>query len=155
MNPSPLQLERHFFTKVLIEASSNGKLGTANQVSCEVEIGQALEEAKRFQVILRLKLSSTPDGEACYTGEIHVVGLFQVLEGWPAEKALSLVESNGPALLYGAARELLCNLTSRGPWPQVVLGSVSFIPAKTEKPVVAAANIQSAIARPKRRFKLD
>jgi preprotein translocase subunit SecB len=130
MNPSPLQLERHFFTKVVVDTNPAGKVEVANEVNCQVEVGQAAEDPKRFEVVVRVKLLSPPKGEACYTGEIHAVGLFRVLDGWPADKTLWLVESNGSALLYGAIRELFCNLTSRGPWPQVVLKSVTFVQPK-------------------------
>ena len=147
MNPSPLQLERHFFTKVRLEANPKGKPGAANELGCEVEIGKALDDAKRFQVTLRLKLLPGPGGEACYAGEIHAVGLFRVLAGWPPEQDLTLVETNGPALLYGAARELLCNLTARGPWPQVVLTSISFVQPKNKPKVAAGRKTRLATSR--------
>jgi preprotein translocase subunit SecB len=139
MNPSPLQLERHFFTKVQIDSNPAGKVGAANQVNCAVEIGQAADDPKRYQVTLRLKLLSSPQNDACYTGEVHAVGLFRVVDGWPPEKLPLLVEANGAALLYGAIRELLLNLTSRGPWPQQALTSVTFVQPK-KMPQVAAGH---------------
>jgi len=83
-------------------------------------------------VVLRLKISSPPKEEACYTGEIHAVGLFHVMNGWPAEKIQLLVSANGAALLYGAIRELLLNLTARGPWPEVLLNSMTFTQPKDQ-----------------------
>jgi preprotein translocase subunit SecB len=53
--------------------------------------------------------------------------LFHVVDAWPKAKVKALVEANGAALLYGAIRELVINLTSRGPWPAVVLNAVTFI----------------------------
>lgn len=147
MNPSPLQLERHFFTKVQIDTNPSGKVGAANQLNYEVEIGQAANDPKRYQVVVRLKLLSTPQNDACYTGEIHAVGLFRVLAGWPADKTLWLVESNGAALLYGAIRELLSNITARGPWPQVVLKSVTFVQPKTKPEAAAGRELPSAPAK--------
>jgi len=141
MNPSPLQLERHFFTKVLIDANPAGKVGAANQLNCQVEVGTAEGDPKRFQVTMRLKLLSATGQEACYTGEVHAVGLFQVLDGWPAEKIPVLVEANGAALLYGAIRELLLNLTARGPWPAVQLNSVTFVKPKDNPPAGAAGEL--------------
>ena len=141
MNPSPLQIERHFFTKVLIDANPAGKVGGANQLNCEVEVGTAEGDPKRFQVTMRLKILSVSGVEACYTGEIHAVGLFQVLDGWPEAERLKLVEINGAALLYGAIRELVINLTSRGPWPPIMLNSVTFVPPKANPQVPEVASV--------------
>ena len=57
MNPSPLQLERHFFPKVQVDANPAGKVGTANALNCEVELAGAEGDPKRFQVSLRLKMA--------------------------------------------------------------------------------------------------
>jgi len=56
--------------------------------------------------------------------QVHVIGLLRGAGPCP--------EPNGPALLYGAAREMLCNLTARGPWPVVCLHSVTFVEPKKE-----------------------
>lgn len=143
MYPSPLQLERHFFTKVKVDANPAGKVGAANVLNCEVELAIAEGDPKRFQVILRLKLLSPAGMEACYTGEIHAVGLFRVVDEWPEAERSKLVEVNGAALLYGAIRELLLVITTRGPWPPILLNSVTFIPPKP-KPVAEGDGQPSA-----------
>jgi preprotein translocase subunit SecB len=133
MKPSPLQLERHFFTRVLLEAHLDGKREAANHSRCEVEVGQATDNPKRFQLIMRFWLLSPPDKKSKYTGEFHAVGLFRVADAWPKEKEMELVQANGAALLFGAIRELISNLTARGPWPQVTLASVTFVDSKLEQ----------------------
>lgn len=139
MNHSPLQLSRHFFTKVVVEANPNGKPEISNQLNCHLEVGQSAEDAKQWQVTVRLKLESPSEGEACYTGEIHAVGLFRVVDGWPDEKIPLLVEANGAALLYGAIREMLLNLTARGPWAPVLLNSMTFIKPKPNPQMLDSA----------------
>lgn len=130
MHPSPLQLEKYFFSRVLIDSHVDGIVGTPNLLNCQVELGQASDNAKRYQVILRVRLESPPDKKATYTGEIHAVGLYRVVDDWPEDKVESLVETNGAGVLFGAARELIFNLTSRGPWPPVMLNTFTFIPVK-------------------------
>ena len=132
MNPSPLQLERHFFTRIQLDAKPTGKPEVSNQLSCQVEVGRAADDSKRFQVIVRLKLQSPSHGQACYTGEIDSVGLFRVADRWPEDRMLELVEANGAAVLFGAIRELICNLTARGPWPQISLQTVTFVQPKVK-----------------------
>ena len=75
-----------------------------------------------------MKLSILPkDGsKPTYTGEVHAVGVFRVLVGVPSEEVAKLVEVNGASLLFGAIRELVLNLSGRGPWPAVCLSTVSF-----------------------------
>jgi preprotein translocase subunit SecB len=53
---------------------------------------------------------------------------------------MQLVETNGPAMLYGALREMIYTLTSRGPWPAVTLKSVTFLNSAEEA--------KSAVAKP-------
>lgn len=127
MSPSPLQLERHFFTRIHLDAHRDGTPAATAEFRSEVDIARAAQDPNRFQLTLRLKLLASGDKTPHYTAEVDVVGFFHVAAGWPDAKALPLVQANGPALLYGAAREMLCNLTARGPWPMINLQSVSFI----------------------------
>ena len=123
-----------------IDAGPANKPGVANALNCELEIGQAVDDQKRFQVVLRLKLLPPPDNTASYTGEVHAVGLFKVVDGWPDNRIGELVESNGAAFLYGSIREMVLNVTSRGPWPAVTLGTVTFVKPKP-KPASPASGL--------------
>jgi preprotein translocase subunit SecB len=130
MKPSPLQLERHFFTKVHVDAHPDGDPHAKGELQTQVDLARAERDPKRYQLTLRLKLVSAGDKKPCYTAEIQVVGVVRVAEAWPEPAVQQLVQANGPALLYGAAREMLCNVTSRGPWPMVCLHSVTFVEPK-------------------------
>lgn len=127
MKPSPLQLERHFFTKVHLDAHPDGDPAAKAQLKSQVDVAQAERDPKRYQLTLRLNLVAAGDKKPQYTAEIHVVGVVRVADGWPDPAVQQLVQVNGPALLYGAAREMLCNLTARGPWPMLCLHSVTFV----------------------------
>lgn len=65
-----------------------------------------------------------------YSFRVSLVGYFH-LDKSVAEKnkkeATILLYANAPALLYAAARELLATATARGPYPAVILPSVSFM----------------------------
>ncbi len=137
MYPSPLILDRHFFTKVEVNSHVDGIVGTINVLNCTFELGRSAEDQRSFQLTLKLKLESPPDKKATYTGEIHAVGLFRVLEAYPVEHAGALVETYGSSVLFAAIRELLLNLTSRGPWPSILLSTFSFVPPKDKKPLDA------------------
>ncbi len=132
MKPSALQLERYFFAKIELHAHASADPKVEPMVQCRVEVGMAVDNPRRFQVTLHLKLQSAPQQSAGYTGEFQVVGFFHVQEAWPEEQTLQLVETNGPAMLYGALREMVYTLTARGPWPAVTLQSVTFLQAPDE-----------------------
>jgi preprotein translocase subunit SecB len=128
MSPAPLQLERHFFSKILVEAHGDAEGVSAHRLNCSVEVERATDNARRFQVILNLKLERQPDQKTTYTGEVQAVGFFRVVDDYGDEaKTLSLVETNGATLLYGAIRELLINLSARGPWAAISLPTVTFL----------------------------
>ncbi len=130
MKPSPLQLERHFFTKVQVVAHPDGDACPQGELFAEVDVARDADDPKRYQLTLRFKLLPSPDMKPRYTAEIHVVGLVRVAESWPEDKIPQLVEANGAALLYSAAREMLCNLTARGPWPMICLHSANIVESK-------------------------
>jgi preprotein translocase subunit SecB len=138
MFPSPLILDRHFFSKVEVNSHVDGQVETPNLLNCQLELGQSADDQKLFQLVLKLKILSPPDKKTTYTGEIHAVGLFRVVENWPQADKQNLVESYGASVLFAAIRELLMNITFRGPWPPVLLSTFSFIKPK-EAPVETSA----------------
>jgi preprotein translocase subunit SecB len=137
MHPSPLRLDRHFFTKVHLDAHPDANPETKGEIHTEVDLAVASDDPRSYQLTLRLKLLSPPDKKAPYTAEVHVVGFVHVTDGWPDPGVQQLVQVNGPALLYGAAREMLCNLTARGPWPMLCLHSVTFVEPKAPQQLPA------------------
>jgi preprotein translocase subunit SecB len=132
MKTSPLQLERYFFSKIELNAHTDADPKAEHTLQCGVEIGEAVDNPQRFQVTLQLKLLGPEKAKTRYTGEFHAVGFFRVLDAWPKDRKMQLVETNGPAMLYGALREMIYTLTSRGPWHAVTLKSVTFLNSAEE-----------------------
>lgn len=146
MKPSPLQLERYFFSKIELNAHTDADPKAEHTLQCGVEIGEAVDNPQRFQVTLQLKLLGPEKAQTRYTGEFHAVGFFRVVEAWPKDRKMQLVETNGPAMLYGALREMIYTLTSRGPWPAVTLKSVTFLNSAEEAKTSAGAKPTKAAA---------
>ena len=61
MKPSPLQLERHFFTKIHVDAHPDADPDAKTELQSQVEVAQAERDPKRYQLTLRLKLSALGD----------------------------------------------------------------------------------------------
>lgn len=149
MNPSPLRLDRHFFSKIAIAASTKPGPHVDPEMEISLNVLKSEAESGQFMVDLTVRLGAARGGEASYTGETTAVGFFSIAKGWPEEKAAKLVEINGASILYGATRELIINLTARGPWANHVLPSISFVeparvpekqnPVPKKKPALAEA----------------
>jgi preprotein translocase subunit SecB len=127
MKKSPLQLKGLFFVKVAVEAGP--ELDAAAE--CDIETKHfvdRLEKADRtWNILLSVTTKPPKEKKAPYTIDVEVYGRFQVSDDWPKEKTVALVYANGTSLLYGAVREMVANLTARGPHGMVVLPTLSFV----------------------------
>ncbi len=79
--------------------------------SVEVSIAQTLKEGQNFP----------------YTFKVSLIGFLACRDGFSAAaEEEQFVRVNGSSMLYGAARELVRSLTSRGPWGELFIPSISF-----------------------------
>ena len=133
MKQSPLQLDNHFFIKVSIEASAAEETTGDIDFFSEVTIKQHAENENMWLVQLRVATSDDVTIEPNYKFDVEVVGMFSVSAEYSKEKASQLVEFNGPAVLFGSIREMISNITSRGPMAQFDLPTVTFISNENSK----------------------
>lgn len=134
MNQTPLHLEKYHFTKVSINSGTSeahGGVPCATEVSASFAHDQ--NDERHFRVELSLELVEQPGTKAHYTGQIVALGFFRVDESYPIEKATPLVTSTATSLLYGAMREMLCNITSRMELGGFVLNTTQFPPLSREQ----------------------
>jgi preprotein translocase subunit SecB len=127
MKNSPLRLEKLFFTRVFIHAHPEGRPDAKWEVEAVPEIVRQSDQARKWAVSLRVNIKQAGDKKPAYHGEIEIGGFFSVDEGWPEDRMEQLVHANGCAVLFSAVREMVCNVTGRGPWPMLVLPTVSFV----------------------------
>ena len=74
--------------------------------------------------------SSDVEEKGTYAFEIGASGIFsadKALYDKDPKKAISIVKVNGASMLLGAVRELVMQLTSRGPFPPYMIPALSFI----------------------------
>lgn len=126
MIASPLRLDSYFFTRVRFEACPEGKAKAA-RVDEKHRVLRNEKDPSRWMVSLNVVQEKTAECCPTYTFDVEVFGLFSIDEAYPAEKRDALVHANGPAVLYGAVREMVAYLSSRGPHPQVMLNTVTFV----------------------------
>jgi preprotein translocase subunit SecB len=142
MSQSVLQLERYFISKVQIEAVQKTSFPAEIGSSTKLEVARNNQEPNKYVVSLTVAIAGSDQKPPPYVGEVQVIGFFQVHPELPPEKQSQIASVTGASILYGVAREMIANVTARGPWPGVTLPCVSFNepePQPQAKPIEQAA----------------
>lgn len=145
MTPAPLQLLDYWATSMRMEACPgyDSKRDTEPDlesitVENEVKLLDSPEPEKAgTQWLVGISIEQGPcnDANIPYTFSVTLQGIVLVLPGGPEGDRLErIVKANGPAMLFGAAREMIRALTSRGPHRAVIIPSTNFIPPTQNAP---------------------
>jgi len=128
-----LQLDFTFFPVIRIEAvQSFLESGLQPPYDFKLEVvprTTALDDSS-LQWESYLEVRSNADAGVPYRFEIHSYGRFHLPDDSPADRRTDFVESNAPAILYAGIREMLLNLTMRGPYARIQLAPLQFVPDK-------------------------
>ncbi len=141
MQPSPLQLEAYFLKELSFSIAERLETAPTRSpksdnigIKVGIDAGPRDDDPFKWRCELTVESASEPDSKPPYSFRITFVGFFRVVKGYPAERVELMARTNAPALLYSAAREALVPITSRGPYPAVVLPSVTFLEPPPPKP---------------------
>lgn len=77
------------------------------------------------EVVLTITLTTRLGEKTAYLVETHVAGIFLIKE-FPGEVVERMVATVCPNILFPFARELVCDLVTRGGFPQLLLAPVNF-----------------------------
>jgi preprotein translocase subunit SecB len=131
---SPLRLEAYFLKELkfsLTDDLRNVPDGSVkyDNINIDVanEVAQRDDDSRRWRCELTVRSTDQKELKCPYRFSITFVGFFGVAEEFPAERVEMMVRANAPALLYSAAREALMPITNRGPYPGMLLPSITFI----------------------------
>jgi preprotein translocase subunit SecB len=83
-------------------------------------------EENVYRLLLHVEFGG-PEEKCSYIGQIKIMGLFSIQQGVANKEVVLLV--GGLGVLYGAAREFILSITSRGPNAPLMLPVVQFRPA--------------------------
>lgn len=123
---APLRLDIYFFDSLSIKVNPKGRLNyhlTEEQLVIDAEYSLNMEDPTKHKVILTVK-NRPEDPSATYLFSATVIGIFTVSD--PADQnSLPHVVVTGSSMLFGGIREMLLNLTGRGPFPTLILPTVS------------------------------
>ena len=143
---SPLQLDRYFLKELRYSLNPGFELGpdmprpdiTLPSVSIGVVASQRNpNNPRQWMFELLVDLPEPEEGSKFpYRVQARLIGFFTVSERYPEERVERLAKTNGPALLYSSAREILAFVTGCSPYPQLIIPVVTFI--QPEKAIAAA-----------------
>lgn len=77
------------------------------------------------EVVLTVTVTTMIGEKAAYLVEIHVAGIFHI-KGFPKEVIEHMAATVCPNILFPFAREHVCDLVTRGGFPQLLLAPVNF-----------------------------
>lgn len=139
MKLAPLQLTDYFVVSLRVEAMADydpakpQNLDVANLQVVEKCVRMDGDHPTRFTIDLVIKQDAMEGKNLPYAYDLHMVGFIEVRPGFPADHLQHSVETNGPSMLFGAAREILRSATGRGPYGPVLIPSTTFF-KHTEPP---------------------
>lgn len=123
---APLRLNLYFFDSLSIRVNPKGSLNyhlTEEQLDIDAEYCLNTEDPTKHKAILTVR-NRPEDSSATYLFSATVIGIFTISA--PAgQNSLPHVVVTGSSMLFGAIREMLLNLTGRGPFPNLILPTVS------------------------------
>ena len=132
MKLAPLQLTDYFVLSIHVEALADydaGKeqdLDVANLVVTESCVPAGDDKPHQFLIDLVIKQEALEGKNLPYSYELHMIGFIEASPNFPEDRVLRAVETNGPSMLFGAAREILRAATGRGPYGPVLIPSTTF-----------------------------
>lgn len=146
----PLVVEKHFFTKVVVEANPDhrpekGK-GQEVRIQTRVQGGHRTDDPRRWRLILTVGTEAAEEEKLPYKFNLECVGFFTVSPEVEEKKIPFLVHANGAAILYSSAREFLLMVTNRGPWGGFYLPTTNFLQpqkVKEEKSLLSGSEPHS------------
>ena len=131
--PSPLKCRGYFVTELMVTANPDHDIKSLSKLDFKdlqiessdaalpVELGERL-----WRVLLQIRQNVGSDKNAPYNFAITLFGHFEVHPDYPADKVQKMVAINGSSILYGAARQMLQDAMHNGPFPALLLPTVSF-----------------------------
>lgn len=154
MKLAPLQLADYFLTDLTLQANPGfdpakpaGDCVDTLQVTPHISQTKDLGD-KGTEWLVSLEIIQTiPEGANMpYAFSLRIQGTVSASPHLTGVKLQRAMHANGPAMLFGAAREIIRAATGRGPWSAVIIPSTNFLVGLP--PLEASAMDQDPTAAP-------
>lgn len=102
-----------------------------------VDMGQNKKDPTKFRMMLRITSDDKKD-EIPYTFDLQLIGYFSVPEVEPFFGMDVWVHRSAVMILYSTAREVIASVTGRGPFPALILPTLTFDLTESAKAALKA-----------------
>jgi preprotein translocase subunit SecB len=123
---SQLQLKQLYFTAIRLEQQESGSMEAPIRVSTKIEGAEDKANARILNIRLNVTVGGDPEKPLAYTGNVTVVGQFEVAESFDVIRHIDVMRVNAVSLLYGAVREMIMTLSARSGPGVLCLPTLSF-----------------------------
>ncbi|MFZ5510782.1 MAG: hypothetical protein ACOZCP_12085 [Pseudomonadota bacterium] len=135
----PLRLEQYFFTEIQVRANPDFKpAGTlvGSHVDVRSNAGVIEDRTDHYFVDCVVSLDETKSENPPYFFRVNAFGILNASDPDLTDDVAKqhLVRSAGAQVLIGAIRELVAELTSRGPWGVFVVPIIPIAPPMPTAP---------------------
>jgi len=100
-------------------------LDWAPAVNMQLSSGASHINDELVEIILTVTVTTTLGEKTAYLVEAHVAGIF-MFKDFPEQVVEHMAATACPNILFPFARELVCDLVTRGGFPQLLLAPVNF-----------------------------
>lgn len=135
---SPISCDNYFVTEMNLSANDgydpekDSDLDISD-IQVESNIAKVTPDGDQWAVALSVEQNVPAEKNAPYNFVVRLVGLFTMVEGLTAERVEQLLLTNGSSILFSAAREILRDMTAKGPYSPLLLPTLSFFPMPKEE----------------------
>jgi preprotein translocase subunit SecB len=153
MKLSPLQLleyfvaEFHYSVNSRYDAKKDLEL-KPDELTTETTCNPGKSNPRLWTVTIDVKYQPAAETNTPYVFSLSLVGFFEVAKAFDETRVALLVKTNGASVLYGTAREIIREQTSRGPAGPFLLPTTSFVPDDPPATPAAEAGATPTVAQP-------
>ena len=132
---APVELLNYFVKSFSLDTNMKCEKDKPRDLSLKnIVITNRIFPAKKhkncYMVFLNLEMKVPEGKNTPYAIKMEMFGRFQVSEKVPDELREMMVKTNGSSILYGAAREIIKEMTGRGIFRKIQFPTVSFAELK-------------------------
>ncbi len=156
MQASPLQLEIYFLKDLSFSLTNDLKKLEEEKVEFEgLDISikdnttSVDDDPRKWHSEVIVEAKSKSKTKVPYVFKVVMAGFFSVDADYPEDRTKILAETNAPAILYSSIREIIINLTSRSPYPNLLLPSITFLKPPEDAKKTAKKPIKKTTSKSK------
>jgi preprotein translocase subunit SecB len=94
-------------------------------VNMQLSSGASHINDELVEIVLTVTVTTSLGEKTAYLVEAHIAGIF-MFKDFPAQMVEHMAATACPNILFPFARELVCDLVTRGGFPQLLLAPVNF-----------------------------